>query len=366
MSNSSFDSIDAFKKNVSESSLEQFKEYLSHYSLSDCAESFVCLSKRPAIESKNKLESLFQFVDSPSTLEHLARHFSLSHFLSFLDFLKRYPSYQNRCSFILVGLQPEIFFQALHVFESDHLDLLKNESLLEPLQYHLIQFVHKGESLHQQLDEKIQQFKQNLHLAKTEELAPDMLQGFIDCLDSCKNNLLSYLECASTALSIVWNTDRTDLIEKVSSINEALQSQLMRTIGHPSFDGLSSTGLYSFLEKTFSDIFDESLKDDDDALEGLTRLSIWYLKDYWELGLLPTIQHCEDLDLNPQQYNEEERRAYQHSLFSIVHQQLKRLGIETVGDLKKAHLFSKPLLEIYIEQHKHLLTHLTQKERHLD
>jgi hypothetical protein len=356
----SFESPDGLKKFISESSVEQFKTALPHFSFAALTECFVLLRTQPVLDSKGKFNCLFQFVDSPTTLENLGKHFSVPHFLSFLEFLDHHPSYHNRLTFNLVGLDPLVFSQALHLLQYHHLAYLKNESLLEPLQYHLMQFAHEGESLQQQTEQKVQQFIQNLSSTKPEELTEDSLNTLINQIDSLRNQLLDYLERISTALAIVWHTDRIDLIEKLSSINEALQHQLAYPIGHRPSDHLSSTGLYYELEQALSSIFDASLKDEDAALEGLTRLSIWHLKDYWELGLLPSIHHIQELDLDPKRYNEEERLAHHQRLLSLVQQKLERLQIGTVGSLKKAYLFSKPLLKRYISQHQHLLSDVQQ------
>lgn len=346
--------MNLLKKNLLEFSLEQFKRNLFHYSFFELAEGFAWLSEESTPDSQKKLESLFQFVDSPTTLEVLAKHFSLSHFFSFLNFLNRHPSYQDRLIFILAGLQPSVFSKALHAFQGSHLDLLKHESLLEPLQYHILQFVHQGESLHQQVEQEIEQFKEEIRVSNIKELTLEKFNSFIRCIERYQDAVLNYLNCAKTALSIVWNTNRIDLIEKVSAIYEKVQHLLNFSIGHRSSHETPSTGLYLFLENHFSSIFDLSLQDEDAALEGLTRLSIWYLKDYWELGLLPFIKGIEELDANSKP-GEEGRRTYQEHLFSIVQQQLRHLKIYTVGDLKKNHLFSKSLFKAYINQNRHCL-----------
>ncbi len=355
MSKNSFESSDQLKTFISESSPDQFKNQLSHFSFSDLAESFVLLQSQPALESKSKLNFLFEFIDSPTTLEMIGQRFSVSHFLSFLDCLDRHSSYQNRLNFILVGLQPLVFSHALQFVQQHHLVYLKSEGLLEPLQYHLTQFAHEGEFLQQQIEQKSQQFIQGLASIEQEELTQEGFNSLIEQIDVLRDNLLNYLERISVALAIVWHTDRIDLIEKLSSINEALQHQLIHLIGHTSFNHHPATGLYLLLTQILAQIFDTELKDEDSALEGLTRLSIWHLKDYWELGLLPFIPQLKKLDLNAQEFSEEERTAHRQHLFSLVQEQLERLQIGTVGNLKKTQLFSKPLLKRYIDQHRHLL-----------
>ncbi len=350
-----FESPDGLRFFLSSSSVDQFQEILPQLPLSELAQSFTLLQAQPAIEAKKKLKSLFEFIDSPAILEVIGKNFSVSSFLSFLDFLTQHPSHQNRLKFILIGLHSLIFSQALHVLQKSHLYLLQQEGLLEPLQYQLTQFAHEGESLEQGINQSVQQFKQDLVSTQSEELTQDRLQKLTQHIDGLRNQILDYLERASAALAIVWHTDRIDLIEKLSSIHERIQYQLMHVIGHSAFDHLTATGLYSILEQTLSSIFDSALKDEDAAIEGLTRLSIWHLKDYWELGLLPSISHIQELDLNPKKHHEKEGWDHQQHLIALVQQQLEHLGIGTVKNLKQAHLYSRSLLKDYIERHQHLL-----------
>lgn len=349
-----FDSRDALQLFLAQSSNQQFQEALPFFSLTELADSLTLLQSQPVLESHSKLDELFKFIDSPTILESLGKYFSPSLFIGFLNFLMRHPHYKNRLNFILVGIHPLIFSKTMHYLQDDHLRILQQEGLWEPLQYQLTQFIHEGEQLREEIEKNVKKFKQDL-LSSSEELNPNTFQSLIDRIDDFKHQLIDYLERASTALAIVWHTERIDLIEKLSSINESLQHQLSQLIGHSAFDDLPPTGLYELLEQTLASIFDSSLKNDDSAIEGMTRLAIWHLKDYWELGLLPSIPNLQELDLDSDKYPENERWNYQHELNTLIQQQLERLGIGKVADLKKFHIFSKSLLKAYIDQHRHLL-----------
>ncbi len=350
-----FQSPDSLQTFIFQSPLQQFKTALPHFSYQELSQSFFLLKTGPAKEAQNKLEELFQFIDSPTTLEQWGRHLLVSHFLVFLDFLNQHSSYQNRLPFILVGLSPTVFSQALSLFQEDHVVLFKYESLLEPLQYHLTQVVHQGESLYHQTEQAIQQLKQEFHVLNPTELTPETLNSLMHRIETLRSRLLNYLDSINTALSIVWhNTGRIDLIEKLSHLKESLHHQLNDSVGMRRSDSYGSTGLYFTLEQIGTRVFD-SLEDSDASTEGLTRLSIWYLKDYWDLGLLPFIHQVQELDLDANQSNEKERQEYHQHLFLLVQQQLNRLHIGTVSALKKAYLYSKPLLKKYIHQNQHLL-----------
>lgn len=345
MQNHLFDSPEAYAHLVAQSTPEQFNEALPHFSLPELADCFVLLQQnKESVQGDEKLKHLFQYLCSEKKLRPLGENLTLEKFLSILNFLTHHSSVQERLSDILVGLQPQVFSSALLFFQTEQLALFKDDRLLEPLQYHLTQFVHEGEALYRKINDQIEQFEENLRFVKPEELTEDTLHELIIPIDAYRTQLLQILEKVSTALSIAWNTDRIDLIEKLSNMNEKLQHQLTHIVGHPASENFPSSGLYLELKNSLSMIYDSSLQDDDASVEGLTRLSIWHLKDYWALGLLPEIHQLEDLEVSPNQEGMEP-----HHLFSDVQKRLEQLKIGTVGDLKRENIFSKPLLKNYIE-----------------
>lgn len=349
-----FPPSDALQDFLSQSSFEQFNASLPSLSFQELIQSFFLLQKCPGIDSQNKLKALFKLIDSPTLLEDIGKLISVEQFVAFLDFIYQYPAYYNRLSFILVGLQPMTFFLALHELQENHLILFKDESLLEPLQFQLNLFAHEGESLHHQTELAINRLKEQFQSIQPQELTSEELDTLLHSIEALQNPLIFYLESSKQALSLAWHTDRIDIIEKLSIFKEALQHQLISALGVRGSDLNHSTGLYLTLEEQLARNFDSSLKDSDAAIEGLTRLSVWHLKDYWELGLLPRIHNMQDLDLDKKCYNEKECWEHHQSLFSQVQQQLEKLQIGTVGTLKKNYLFSKPLLKTYIDQHQHL------------
>lgn len=337
---------------IAQSPIDDYRTALSHFSTTELLENFDALSHQPILDREKKLKNLFEFIDSISKLELLGKEMSVSHFLSFLSCLDFQTDFQNKLAIILTGLEPSVFSQSLHTIRSEHLHYLKDEGLFEPLQYHLTQFVHEGENLLKDIEQKENIFLQNISTIHPEDLTPESLQDLINQIDMMRNQILKYLEQLSTALAIVWQTDRIDLIDALSSLNDSLLHRLSFAIGHPASEEIRASGLYEFLEKTFSIIFDASLKDTDSAMEGMTRLSIWHLKDYWELGLLPSIKKFEDLEFLP---SSNKNMIYSQGIYSFVQKQLEQLHLITVADLKKAHLFSKSLIQNYIARHQHLL-----------
>lgn len=345
-----FESLEALQQFIAQSSRQQFQKVLPHFSLTEIADALTLLHSQAGLDSHHKLEDLFQFIDSPAALEMVGKKCSPSLFIRFLDFIIQHPRYQNRLNCVLIGLLPTTFSKSLHAIQEDHLRILRQDGLFEPLHYQLTQFIHEGEELKKEIEIKGQQLKAKILSVYPIELNDSTLQSLTECIDKLRDQLIDYLERASTALAIVWHTSRIDLIEKLSIINESTQHELNQRIGHPSFENLSPTRLYLFLEETLGNIFDSSLNDDDSAIDGMTRLDIWHLKDYWDLGLLPSIHHVDELNLAVQK-EKGEFEHHQH-LIHLIPQQLQKIGIRKVKDLKRLHLFSKPLLKSYIEQHR--------------
>ena len=124
-------------------------------------------------------------------------------------------------------------------------------------------------------------------------------------------------------------------------------------IGFPGNDYILPKGLYAKFEEKLNTIYSgfnhgEGLLDEDPAIEALANLSIWYLQDYWELGLLPEISNIQQLDLDPKHYNESERSDFKADLFLKVRKNLESKGLKTVFDLKSNQIFSKGMLKNYL------------------
>ena len=100
------------------------------------------------------------------------------------------------------------------------LSLLKHESLSEPLHYQLTLFIHEGERLWRQIYHDIEQLKIDFQLVKPEELNEKSLIKMEEKILYLKEQLQEYLECIDKALSIIWQTNRTDLIDKMGILKE--------------------------------------------------------------------------------------------------------------------------------------------------
>lgn len=351
----SFESIDAYKEFLAQSSLESFRETISKLSSSELISTLPLLDLQIALEGQKKLDAIFQSINTAASLEELGRALTPDLFISFLNFVVDRPGDHKLLNPLLIGLSPQIFSASLHYLERKHLEILQLEGIHEPLCYQLTQFIHEGKDLNNQINKEAELYHLTILSIPPTELIDSSLHSLTHQIELMKNRLVNYLESASNALAIVWHTDRSDLIEKLSAMNELIQHQLTHLIGHPPFDSLAPTGLYLSLEEALSSIFSQLL-DDDSAIEGMTRLGIWELKDYWEMGLLPSLESVpENLTLSTDGRGSVKPWGSHQDLILFVQQQLARVGIEKVKDLKKLHLFSKSLFKGYIEKHRKFL-----------
>lgn len=350
-----FESIDVYKEFLTQSSLASFRETISRFSSSELISSLPLLDLQIALEAQNKLDAIFQYINTTASLEELGKALTPNLFISFLNFVIDRPEDHKLLNPLLIGLSPQIFSTSLHYLQRKHLEILKLEGVHEPLCYQLTQFIHEGKDLKNEMNKEAELYNLAILSTNPTELIDSSLHSLTHQIELMKNRLVNYLERASTALAIVWHTDRIDLIEKLSAMNEFIQHQLIHLIGHPPFDSLAPTGLYLSLEKALSSIFSQLL-DDDSAIEGMTRLGIWELKDYWEMGLLSSLERApENLTSSTDGKGAVKPWDNHQDLILFVQQQLERVGIEKVKDLKKLHLFSKSLFKGYIEKHRKFL-----------
>ncbi|MBA2367534.1 MAG: hypothetical protein H0V82_00740 [Candidatus Protochlamydia sp.] len=337
--------------------LENFASSISPSQLTECA---MLLGTEPIPEAPAKLIRLFELANEPAHLECLGRGLSAPQFLSLLTEVTKTPPLQKKLSPILVGLPSIAFIDSLHHMNSAHLTAIKQESIGEPLHHQFIFFVHNCEYFLDEINlNLLQQLKdiQELDIYQLSFMELDRIENQINDLGRL---VFHRLEAINQVLVILWNANLIDLIDKFSRLKENFNHFVYEQIGRPAISKQPSTGIYRVLDERLAQVFipyDPSLKknvslgDDDPALEGLARFSIWYLKDYWDLGLLPSIQKAEDLELNSPLSNEEEQIAYRQTLFNQVQRKLNELGIGTIKDLKNARIFSKPMLISYITKH---------------
>lgn len=276
-------------------------------------------------------------MDHHQTLINIGKTLTSDQFIVFLSERIENREKEKELPYILVGLDPQVFSESLRQLSPSLLATLQQESLQEPLHYLLTQIFHEGESLYRNLQREIEIFEKAVVDLKPEALSPEGVQEYLDKIKEFGDEVTNFLPTLNSALTLIWQTDRVDLIEKLSNLKEMLLQLLIHVIGSQGNGEFLSTGLYDLFENSCSKIYDSSLNDSDAAIDGLTRLSVWFYKDYQELGL-------------PQ--NE---RADQDDMLNHVQKQLEQLNIGTVKALKQAYIFSKEMLKSYIDRNKNLI-----------
>lgn len=320
-----------------------------------------CISLLQAYNHSDANERLIAFIsatDEPMRLEAIGKGFSLSQFLCVLSAIAAKTIPIEKLSPLLVGLSPMVFQQALVQLTPLQLSILKRESLTEPLQHQLTLFSHNYERLYEDHEKAILQIFQKLEDLKHEELSYRLLAEIEKRLDEIKDFAKSYLATIDQALAIAWTTNRLDLIKNLTQLKEHFHHQLHQKIGQPTTLEQRATGLYGSLEQSLYAIFgtgEELLNDHDAAIEGLAKFSIWYLPDYWEVGLLPSTSRLEDLELDSSKHNEQQRLHHRQSLFDQVQKNLTKLHLNSISDLKKFQIFSKTMLKEFIFKNQQLL-----------
>lgn len=264
---------------------------------------------------------------------------------------------------LLVGMPHPVFTQLLLAASPIQMNALKQEVITEPVQHHLTVLTH--EIVHQ-----IPEFAASLDNLELEiaglniaDLGHAELKNITHRIEQGAELYEETVEKINKILGLAWNTNRTDLIEKLSVAKEICQKLIGSMVGARKTSSRESSGLFAKLEERLNTVFGvpdnpqdfEALDDDEPAIEALVKFSLWYLSDYWEIGLLPQVKSIEDLDLDSSAFSHQQRMEYREKLFEEVTQNLSKLGLNTVSDLKQARIFSAKSLQDHISRNKKFL-----------
>lgn len=289
-------------------------------------------------------------------LAEIADAFSSSQLLNLLSTVLMIDNPHHKKLYpLLVGTDSKHFSEILELANDTQLHILQHEGVSEPVQHHLSTLAHAMMQRIEVLCDEIDLFDQKLNQLSVNEICRE------DALElryqiTLFSEFFDYnFTLANRALAIAWNTDRLDLIEQFNKVKDYCNKYNCYGIGSEDLEKGIATGLFQKLEQQLFSLYGnrdltndpDALSDNDPAVEALAKLGIWYLADYWKLGLLPLIEKEEDLDLDLSKHSETERAKYREKLFSTVHDHLKLQNLETVRDLKKACIFSRKSLEEY-------------------
>jgi len=266
-----------------------------------------------------------------------------------------------KISSLLIGLTQRVFNRVLTSASSKEMEVLQHEAMKEPLQHHLTVYIHEANQELNLIIDSLMSIENQLPTIDLETFTYSELEALLNEVDGQIFKLEVFLVKLNRALGIAWNTNRPDLIGRLNKIKETSHRTQEMTIGTPRKEANLPTGIYLKFEQIFCGAFEnsnpnETLRDDEPAVEALAALSLWQLKDYWEAGLLTSITQEKDLKLDPESHSEKECIDYREKLMSDVNQHLEALELTTVGDFKRHFLGTASLLEGYVERRSASLT----------
>jgi hypothetical protein len=289
---------------------------------------------------------------SPKKLEVIGHSLSAKQFLNIISNLKT----TETLSPLLVGLRAPIFHETLSQISDEQLQSLKQESQTEPLQHHILLFAHFSEEEEKKDQALLWKLQQEIKELDLDSLTFQKIDKIKKRIEEVTESSLKRLSIIDKVLELIWKANRPDLIEKLSLIKERLTRQLSNQIGTAS----PPTGLYLDLEEKLGTVYQTKesgmLEDDEPAFDGLAQLALWYLKDYWEIGLLPEIKDMNELEYCQGQNTPEQKLKHREDLFAKVQANLEIIKLGTVKELKKEGIYSKPMLKEYIQSHATLLS----------
>lgn len=304
-----------------------------------------------------KIRAFLRALTQRHGLEAMGRALSPQQMLELLEVCIDDAALRDKLQFILVGLPQNIFESVLHLADGQQLRVLKDLAVTESIQRHLTLLTHEMARLADGYVNDLEELEHQIDSYDVKAIHQRDIDSFVQQMEDAVLFFNDGLHTIDTALGIAWNTMREDLIDKLTQLKEGWLRYLQLGIGKPGVGQKAATALHAKLENRLASIYDaESVEDDDPAIEALAALSLWVLQDYWEVGLLPGIDHISKLSLDSKNHSEKERVLYRERLALTVQENLAAIGLTYVSDLKRARIYSRNMLNRYIQKHKSRLT----------
>lgn len=307
-------------------------------------------------EWREKIIELVLGLTSRSKIEAVGRTLSLEQAMQLLlNPALNQKNTKEELTAILVGLPHSLFLQLLLTDQTALLNVLKQEVNTEAVQHHLTVLSHEMINQVQEIEKQSLLWSETINNLTVTDLGRDDIFALTHEIDELSIKLNMTLTQVSKLLQMAWNTERSDLIEHLSKTKETASRYRIAFIGLPRSYKKSPSGLYLELENKLFSVYGnsenpadiEAIKDDEPAIEALVKLSLWYVYDYWDVGLLPHIKTAQEVAFLPKELRDR--------LILVVHQNLGKIGLHTAADLKAARIFSRKSLHEYIGKQGHKL-----------
>jgi DNA-binding transcriptional MerR regulator len=354
-------------ENISEiakkSTPEEFKKIIGNLTPDHIILAIHAIKDQHFAIMRQKMRILLEEFKESKHLEAIGNALSLDQILLILDLMNNGEVPHWKLSPMLVRMPLSLFNQLLFAASLSQINILKQEVFTEALQHQLTLMTHEIVQQIPELTLRLDTIEQKIANINLDEVTSSQITSLTQEIEHCANNYQAILEKINKLLTLTWNTNRSDLIEKLSSCKEIAQKLMSTKVGNSKTIIASSTGLFAYLEQRLSEVFEgfktqhdvEALDDDEPSIEALVKFSLWYLRDYWEVGLLPAVKNPIDLDQPHDNLLKNNRVHTREELYHQVNVNLSKLKLKTVGDLKQHKIFSKATLIEYIEAHQHLL-----------
>lgn len=308
---------------------------------------------------RSKIKSIFSGLENREQLLHFGKALNHLQALEVIDVVSEKEAvHYHKFLPILVGLGHKVYEEMVLSATERQIQVLKLEGITEAIQHHLTVLLHdwvKDIDGHSSILRSLLNEINFLDLTKVTKGSLDGLRMMLVSITEYYNKMINKI---NITLAIAWNTNRPDLIEKFTAIKDGCMKYNSIVIGHPHTLDETSTGLYALLEKKLNSVFSggedsgneiqDILENDDPAIEGLTKLDVWYLEDYWKIGLLPGIT-------DPKILKEDGQSKEKEHYYFLAVANLENIGLKTIQDLEKNDIFSKNMLVDYIHDHQHQL-----------
>lgn len=308
---------------------------------------------------KEKLHHLFTYLPSNVPNQNFGRALSSEQILEILHFVKNGKKEAHnlqKLSSLFMGVSPNVFHDILVQANTAELSFLREEAITESVQHNLSLIVNELHKRFIGLCDELATKGLEIEGTDLQTIGKDEIASFYESVKNYQEGGDSILFLTGRALSIAWNSNRVDLIQELGRIKELCQKCMNESVGKTGIAELAPTGLFHLLNKKVDRLFSDMdtngnltlMKNTTPALEALVKLSVWYIQDYCDVGLLPQVKPVNDM--NTAQENEDLKKREQ--LFIAAEKNLNKMGLHTLADIKSAQIYSKKALVEYIADSK--------------
>lgn len=293
----------------------------------------------PPKEQQEKQAALFRGIKSAESLTLLGRALTTGQFLHLIENPSTCsPGILNP---VLVGLPEALFSDFVAAASRESLTLLGKNAFGEPIEHHLSAVLNLIDKSLEELYESLRKSELDIAALEVNHLTASDLAMIKSSFEASGIKAQQMVLLLSNLLFLAWNSGRTDLIDSLSQAKEAATKLIVQVIGRDGNGESPASGLYYLLKLKLDSVFETKdpvkgrtpLSNEHPALEALSCLSLWYIQDYLKTGLIPE-EALDSLDV-------EQDSA---ELCRIARARLEGLGIKTVGDLKRQHIYSLSML----------------------